>query len=314
MAGMFLLTAAAVSCGKGDLYDPTTRHEVSIAFDWSENPLIDGESDRPTGMKMHFYPQPTTGTGSTEAEIYEVGPTGGSVNLTMGDYKMLAYNNDTREEVVHFRNMERFETGGGYVAEATEPTEAMQDAERLPGTKSGGGVVVYQPDRLHGGVWEGLRVTPEGGASGVVKPIPMVRVIRFDVDVAEIADVASSEGLLSGVASAVNLSTGESVPGSNARTAFSMTKTAKGVVGVVTVFGVNTPDTTGTKDLSQLKLSFHLNDGSVSTVTVDVSKAVEQASGNKIVVNVEVKGLHEMYVTAQVTGWQSGGDLNIDLI
>ena len=102
----YLLTALLVftSCEHKELcyYHPHAA-KVRVEFDWRDAPQAD-----PAGMCVYFYP--IEGGGGYRFDFSNA--IGGEVDLRVGKYLVLCYNNDT--EAVEFYNTDDFWTHGIY--------------------------------------------------------------------------------------------------------------------------------------------------------------------------------------------------------
>ena len=94
------------SCEHKELcyHHPHTK-TVRVAFDWQDAP-----DANPEGMCVFFYP--LDGEDAPQRRIDFSGKTGGEIDIQVGRYRVLCYNNDT--ESVLFRGMDAFDTHEGY--------------------------------------------------------------------------------------------------------------------------------------------------------------------------------------------------------
>lgn len=98
------------SCEHKELcYDHPHMATVWVEFDWMDDP-----DANPEGMCVYFYPM--DGKGSMRRFDFK-GMMGGHIELAMGKYRVLCYNNDT--EAVLFGGTNRFETHMGLHVRAT---------------------------------------------------------------------------------------------------------------------------------------------------------------------------------------------------
>ncbi len=127
--------------------------KVRIEFDWQDAPDAD-----PEGMCVYFYPE----SGGHPYRFDFRGLDGGEVELQVGEYRILCYNNDT--ESVLFRNQERYDLHGCYTREGDmfEPIygSAANRAPRVHGTESQ--PVVISPDMLWGCTASRVRLSDRG--------------------------------------------------------------------------------------------------------------------------------------------------------
>ena len=99
-----LLSMILFSCEHKDLcYHHPHVAVVKLEFDWKNAPQAN-----PEGMCVFFYPE----EGGEPVRFDFTGKTGGEIDIKVGRYKVLCYNNDT--EAVQFRGMEDFNAHEGY--------------------------------------------------------------------------------------------------------------------------------------------------------------------------------------------------------
>ena len=99
-----LLTMILFSCEHKELcfHHPHVA-TVRVDFDWKNAPQAN-----PEGMCVYFYPE----EGGYPVRFDFAGKDGGPVEIKVGRYRILCYNNDT--ESLLFRGMEGFDTHEGY--------------------------------------------------------------------------------------------------------------------------------------------------------------------------------------------------------
>lgn len=97
IAGLMLSLAACVHKDLCELHPHTTK--LRVEFDWRDAPLAS-----PDGMCVFFYPE----DGGEYRRFDFSGSRGGEVEIAMGRYRVLCYNNDT--ETVVFSGMSQFST------------------------------------------------------------------------------------------------------------------------------------------------------------------------------------------------------------
>lgn len=138
-------------------------HEVAIEvkFDWRDAPQAD-----PDGMCVYFYQ--LEGGGSRRVDFNNT--TGGKVELDVGKYVAICYNNDT--EIVEYHNTDDFLTHGVYTREGNplEPIygNSAQYAPRAKGTEDER--VVVCPDMMWGCTATEIEIT-DTGISYVCTPL-----------------------------------------------------------------------------------------------------------------------------------------------
>lgn len=145
-----LWMAFLTSCEHKELcYHHPHTATVRVEFDWRNAP-----DANPEGMCVFFYPILEDSRDSEElgsAIRYDFkGTTGGPVDLQVGRYRAICYNNDT--EGLLFSGMNQFETNYGYTREGNIFESVMGNAAsyapRAEGTE--GERVVISPDMMWG--------------------------------------------------------------------------------------------------------------------------------------------------------------------
>lgn len=132
MKKLFYLLAALLllaSCEHKELcYQHPHLKTVRVEFDWRDAP-----DASPAGMCVYFYPL----EGGNGQRFDFAGTAGGEVQLRVGRYVALCYNNDT--EIVEFYNTDDFASHGVYTREGNplEPIygNAANYAPRADGPK-----------------------------------------------------------------------------------------------------------------------------------------------------------------------------------
>lgn len=156
-----LLPLLVVSCTHKELclHHP---HEVKlkVEFNWQNAPEAD-----PLGMCVFFYPV----DGGSYTRVDFRGTTGGYVELSVGKYHVITYNNDT--EVAQFANRDDFATHYAYTREGSVLEPAVGSAAS-PAPRAGGAEeerVVITPDEIWGCTSIDVEVT-ETGVSYICVP------------------------------------------------------------------------------------------------------------------------------------------------
>lgn len=156
LAMLYLMTLSVLfsSCEHKDLcYQHPHVKTLRVEFDWRDAP-----DASPKGMCVYFYP--TEGGGGQRFDFK--GTTGGEVELRVGTYRVMCYNNDT--EAVLFHGTDGFDTHGGYTREGNvlEPIygNGANYAPRAEGTEDER--VVITPDMMWGCTATEVEVTDTG--------------------------------------------------------------------------------------------------------------------------------------------------------
>lgn len=161
-----LLTLSALSllmlvagCEHKDLcYHHPHQARLRVEFDWRDSP-----DAAPAGMTVFFYPAGETAGGRTEPYRFDFkGTVGGDIELPVGKYHAITYNNDT--EIVEFTELWSYERHGA----TTRPGALF---EPLFGSGAGNGprakgseneTVNICPDMLWGCTATDIEVTQTG--------------------------------------------------------------------------------------------------------------------------------------------------------
>ncbi len=154
MLSVTLLLPLLCSCEHKELCDQHPHlKRIRVAFDWQDAPEAN-----PRGMCVFFYP--TNGGGERRFDFR--GTEGGVVELRVGTYRVMCYNNDT--EGVLFHDTNNFDIHGGYTREGNvlEPIygNAASYAPRAEGTE--GERVVITPDMMWGCTAAEVEITDAG--------------------------------------------------------------------------------------------------------------------------------------------------------
>lgn len=152
------------SCEHKDLcYDHPHTTDVHVVFDWSYAPDAE-QNNEVEGMCLWFYPVDERGN-RTGDPIYQSlsGMKGGKVDIPVGRYQVLYYNNDY--ERVQFRGIESFFTHECYtreggVFEALYGNTASDRAPRADGTHDE--PVRITPDKMWGDNAMNVEITENG--------------------------------------------------------------------------------------------------------------------------------------------------------
>jgi len=149
------------SCEHKELcYQHPHAKTVRVVFDWREAP-----DASPQGMCVYFYPA----EGGSGQRVDFKGTSGGEVELRVGKYRVMCYNNDT--EAVLFYDTGNFDTHGAYTREGNvlEPIygNGANYAPRAEGTEDER--VLISPDMMWGCTATEVEIT-DAGVSYVCVP------------------------------------------------------------------------------------------------------------------------------------------------
>lgn len=183
-------------------WDHPHTMSVKVEFDWRDAPGAD-----PDGMCVYFYP---VGGGSGYRFDFK-GTEGGEVNLTVGEYLVLCYNNDT--EAVQFYNTDDFATHGCFTREGN-PLEPMYgNAASYSVPKADGAEderVVICPDMLWGSSDTEVEIVDKAENVVTLYPHEMVCTYTYEVrNVKNLEHLQQMSGTLSGMSGMLTFSSEE---------------------------------------------------------------------------------------------------------
>ena len=152
-----VLAAALCSCNHKELcYHHPHTASVKVEFDWR-----DAREASPEGMCVFFYPM--EGEEAPMRRFDFKGKTGGQIDIQVGKYRVLCYNNDT--EIVLMRGTEGFDTHEAYTRngdlfETIYGASARSSAPRANGTEDER--VVLSPEMMWGCTALDVEITETG--------------------------------------------------------------------------------------------------------------------------------------------------------
>ncbi len=174
---------------------------VRVVFDWQDAP-----DANPEGMCVFFYP---AGGGNPQRFDF-AGTTGGEIQIQVGEYRVLCYNNDT--EAVLFRGSDKFDTHEGYTREGnlfeSIYGNASQHTPRTHGTEEQ--PVVISPDMMWGCTASDVTILDKGSVEQVITLYPHEQVCTYTYEVRNIKylkHVTQVCGSLSGMSGALFFAT-----------------------------------------------------------------------------------------------------------
>ena len=191
---------------------------VRVEFDW-----VGAPEANPAGMCVFFYP-----VDGGEPRRYDFkGTTGGTINITVGDYMVLCYNNDT--EAVLFRNKNEFCCHEAYTREGNIFESIYGNGYASPqGRNAETERVVICPDMMWGSIATEVEITDNGiryvcastkGETEIVSskehvitlyPTEMTCIYTYEIrNVKNLKHATQMCATISGMAGAINLSTQE---------------------------------------------------------------------------------------------------------
>lgn len=151
---LMALCALFSSCEHKDLcYHHMHITNIRVAFDWRDAPGVS-----PEGMCVYFYP-----VDGGEGQRFDLkGTTGGEIDIRVGKYRVMCYNNDT--EAVLFHSTDSFDTHAAYTREGNvlEPIygNGANYAPRAEGTEDER--VTIAPDMMWGCKALEVEITEQG--------------------------------------------------------------------------------------------------------------------------------------------------------
>jgi len=177
-SAMMLLCLLASGCRKDLYYDETTK-TVEINVTWSDSVTV------PESVRAIFYP-----TDGSTPSVFNISATGGTVQVPMGEYTVLLFNNDT--EYIKLQNSESLSTIEAYTSLLLKAGDTKSFPEQN---------IVNMPDLFYASLLQSYKLTADE-ASTVIEMTPQAKVSDFEVliQVIGIENVSSATGYMSGVA------------------------------------------------------------------------------------------------------------------
>lgn len=265
---------------------------MTYTFDWEkalpEYPL-------PGNLRYCFYPS------NNGAMIQMDSNNAEKLRFTLppDQYQVLIFNCDTN--AIPVRNLKKFDESEAFLPPVTKASEVVQ-AARLP---------------LYTVVIDTLLIVPAQDMEIRLTPEPIVRNIDVKVNVEGMEYVRKCSGSLSGVVTAIKLSTREIVPDSPTTVTFDTEQTEEGIHGSALVLGVVTPEPEeGDVQLppSQVTLDFTLDNGQTVSSSVDIGDQLQMIDNQVPKVDVEIDASIQPGPTFKVVlnSWRVGpGDASV---
>lgn len=234
---------------------------ITVRFDWDNAPEA-----KPQGMSVYFFPL----NGDRRIWSFDIaGTRGGEIELPVGTYRMLAFNNDTHNiDFTHTSDFNSFEAVTHSIASSAQP--AAKDLHSMP-------------EALYVGVVENLQVTICGVSytdskkgkniecgKSIVTCHPASRVCHYTVIIKDIKNrerIKNISGELSGLGTGILLAGGEIEP-PPVSIPFPMAVEGSSTAGTLLGFGT-VPRTENT-----LTLNISLNDGTSMVASCNVTRQV----------------------------------------
>lgn len=160
IVSLICMVIALASCEHKELcYHHPHTTTIRVEFDWTNAPEAS-----PEGMCVFFY---STEDGSVQRFDFS-GTTGGEIDIAVGTYNVLCYNNDT--EGVLFTGTDAFDTHAGYTREGSIFESIYGSANSSARVDDSGERVVISPDMMWGSSATDVEIT-ESGVSYVCTPV-----------------------------------------------------------------------------------------------------------------------------------------------
>ena len=289
------------SCKYKDLcYDHHHVVSVRVAFDWANVPQAN-----PKGMTVLFYNLDEPGATATRFDL--PGREGGVVKLVPGNYRAVAYNNDT--EAILLRNSDAWNTITAYSRASSIEEGTMLSGGAMPRSEeTKNEPVILEPDMLYACAGNPFKIEmPEEyttydeykeGAGGIasqelytitLKPSQLVRNVNvFVTNVQNLAYSTQFGGALSTLCSSVVLSDGQ-LDEAAATVAYKMSQSGDTQLeGHFTIFGHCPHQAQGAVNTHYVIIYAVLGDGSKWYYTIDVTDQMHDPVKNPDPFNINI--------------------------
>ena len=215
-------------------------------------------SPPPEGIRAIFYP-----ADGSDARVFNISPTGGTVRVPSGSYTVLLFNNDT--EYIRVQN-------DGSLSAIEAYTSLLLKAGKTKGFPEQN--IVNMPDLFYICLLKNVAVSSESSSSGTtINAEPEARVFNMEmqVKVNGLANVSSAIGYLSGVAGSY-FPGKDSIPETSSAIAFDFgKKDSEHISAAVRTFGIS-----GTEPQENIfRLSLTLINGENMTCDFTITDQLE---------------------------------------
>lgn len=228
-----VLAAVLTGCVKREVIERPVEGELSLTYDWSRLP--EGVS-APERMQLYLYGP------EGEQVLLGSGPSAFTGKVAEGEYRVLAFNADASGVV--FRNMEAYHTAEAYAPEGVTGVLYRVSLSSLK-------VDIHTPTVL------------------TVTPSPCVKQVEIRIK-ASGEKAVSGRVRLSGVAPALNLSTGHTAGSAGVTVEGTLAADADGLKAVLPVMGMVR---SGEAPFNELEIELDLESGALSRGKVDLGSA-----------------------------------------
>lgn len=212
--------------------------------------------------------------------------------LPPDQYKVIIFNCDA--DAIPVRNIKQFDE-----SEAFLPTVSFKDATAKAHANQ-------MP--LYAVVIDTLLITSKLDAEIRITPQPFVRHIGVKVNIEGMEYIKECKSSLSGVLTAINLSTRKAVPGHPNTVEFETRRTSKGIEGNAIVLGIAPREKTiDERPSHQLTLDFTFIDGSGASSTVDLENQLATLDRETNLIDIEVNALiqRDRVFSVMLNSWKA---------
>lgn len=214
--------------------------------------------------------------------------------LPPDQYKVIIFNCDA--DAIPVRNIKQFDE-----SEAFLPTVSFKDAVQKANANQ-------MP--LYAVIIDTLLITPRLDSEIRVTPQSLAQPVGIKVNIKGMEYIKECKSSLSGVLTAINLSTRKPVPGHSNTVVFETRRTSEGIEGNAMILGIASPteSTDELADLShQLTLDFTFIDGSTVSSTVDLENQLATIEGETNPVEIEIDALikRDPSFSVVLNGWKA---------
>lgn len=262
---------------------------VSYTIDWSK--VLPG-FQAPAQLSYCFYPA----GGGAMIQVNSENAAGLRFSLPVDQYKVIVFNCDP--QAVPVRHTDKFDICEAYLP-ATKASEAISSD--------------LQP--LYGVVIDTLTIASGHTQTVELVPEPFVQHIAIKVNIQGAEYMTGCRASLSGVVTALNLSTRQRVAYTPTVVSFDAQQTTSGVSADVIVLGIASGEEDGQPPVSnEIQLDFTLRDGSTVSTAVDMSNQLGNLDNGTKHIDVEIEATieKEPVFSVTLTGWKVGpGDSSV---
>lgn len=249
MGLVLTLVLLLTGCVKRELLvEPGER--VCIVFDWKNlaDPAL-----APSSIQLWFYgPDNIIFSRLASATAFDG-------KLPVGNYRIIFYNPDASG--VNFKNLDRYDEA---------------ETNLLPGEDG----TVSQPSHIYGTPLPEFTVTPGQSNDTTVVPAISVRKLQLRVKTAgdQSTAVSAMQACMEGIATCLNLSTGQPMPGGNGKISQELSATDEDYECTFNLFGGDELNN------GKLTLTLQMSDGSERKISIDITEALQKINQQQAIV------------------------------